>query len=178
MAQGKMGREPKFTPERVEKICQALEKGMTKGKAAKYAGINDRTLLKWEKSKPGFADAVKKSQAVYEEWLQNEMLSDSKKSLKTLIMGQEYEEVKTEYELDPQIEGGLRIKRQTKTKKKILPNVTAVIFALVNRDPDNWKNRVEGALNAKVETDGKQDVNLASVPDDLLEQVVEAINGK
>lgn len=172
------GRKPKYNPERVEKICKALEQGETKGKASRLAGINERTFTKWMKSKPDFAAAVEGAIKVYEEWLANGIIEDSKKSLKTLIMGQEYEETKTEYEQDPANEGQLRIRRKTTTTKKVLPNVTAVIFALVNRDPDHWKNRVEGTLSGKVDSEVKQDISLSRVPDSLLEQVLESINAK
>lgn len=172
------GRKPKYTPERVEKIVKALEQGNTKGYAARLVGINEHTFQKWEASKPEFAAAVAGAKKVYEEWVENNMVKESKHSLKTLIMGQEYEEVKTEYEQDPANPSELRVKRKTTTNKKVLPNVTAVIFALCNRDPDNWKNKVEGSLNAKVDSEVKQDLSLSNVPDDLLDKVIDAINAK
>lgn len=173
-----MPKETKYTPERVERIRKALSEGHTIRYACKLANLGEKTYQKWKAAKPEFAAMEKAAIAEYEEWLANSMVKDSKKSLQTLIMGQEYEETKTEYEQDPANPKNLRIKRKTTTNKKILPNVTAVIFALCNRDPENWKNRVEGSLNAKVESEGKQDLSLANVPDNLLEQVVEAINSK
>lgn len=172
----KVGRKPKYNPERVQKICEALERGETKEMAAKLAGISKGQLYAWIAEKSEFADAVKRAQAAFEDWQLNGILEDAKKSLKTLICGQEYEEVKTEYENDHT--GNPRIKKQSRTIKKILPNATAVIFALCNRDPEHWKNRVENDVTGRIETEAKTDVSLASVPDDLLAKVIEAMRGQ
>ena len=112
----------------------------------------------------------------FSEWEMHGILEDARKSLKTLICGQEYEETKTEYESDKN--GNPRIKKQTRVTKKILPNPTAVIFALCNRDPEHWQNRVSNEISGKIETENKPGITLANVPDTLLAQVIDAINGK
>lgn len=173
----KRGRQPLYSPERVAKICKAIEDGETYETAAKIGGIQRSTFWDWMKDKPEFSDAVKKAKAAFEEWQLNGILEDAKKSLKVLICGQEYEEIKTEYENDKT--GSPRIRKQTRTTKKILPNPTAVIFALCNRDPENWKNRVTNDVNGRIDVEQKGDgVSLANVPDSLLAQVIEAINNK
>lgn len=173
----KRGRQPMYTPERVAKICQAIENGETNATAAKIGGIHVATFCEWQNTKPEFAEAVKRAKAAFEEWQMNGILEDARKSLKTLVCGQEYEEIKTEYENDKT--GNPRIKKQTRVTKKILPNPTAVIFALCNRDPDNWKNRVAQDVNGKIDVEQKgSGVSLANVPDDLLAKVIDAINGK
>lgn len=166
-----------YTPERVAKICQAIENGETNATAAKIGGIHVATFCEWQNTKPEFAEAVKRAKSAFEEWQMNGILEDARKSLKTLVCGQEYEEIKTEYENDKM--GNPRIKKQTRVTKKILPNPTAVIFALCNRDPDNWKNRVAQDVNGKIDVEQKgSGVSLANVPDDLLAKVIDAINGK
>ena len=166
-----------YTPERVAKICQAIENGETNATAAKIGGIHVATFCEWQNTKPEFAEAVKRAKAAFEDWQMNGILEDARKSLKTLVCGQEYEEIKTEYENDKT--GNPRIKKQTRVTKKILPNPTAVIFALCNRDPDNWKNRVAQDVNGKIDVEQKgSGVSLANVPDSLLAQVIDAINGK
>ena len=164
MAKG--GRRPIYTPERVAKICEAIERGETNATAAKIGGI----------AMPEFSEAVKRAKAAFEEWQMNGILEDAKKSLKTLICGKEYEEVKTEYENDKN--GNPRIKKQTRVTKIVLPNPTAVIFALCNRDPEHWQNRISNELSGKITTDNKTDISLEKVPDDLLAQVINAINEK
>ena len=173
----KRGRQPMYTPERVAKICKAIENGETNATAAKIGGIHIATFCEWQNTKPEFAEAVKRAKAAFEDWQMNGILEDARKSLKTLICGQEYEEIKTEYENDKT--GNPRIKKQTRVTKKILPNPTAVIFALCNRDPDNWKNRVAQDVNGKIDVEQKgSGVSLVNVPDNLLAQVIDAINGK
>lgn len=121
---------------------------------------------------------MKKAQADYEEWQMNGILADAKKSLVTLILGQEYEEIKTVYEPDPRNPNNPKIKSQTRTTKRIPPNATAIIFALCNRDPDNWKNRINNEISGKLETEGESKLDLSGIPDDLLAQVVECVRKK
>lgn len=170
------GRKPMFTPDRVAKICKAIEQGETKETACKIGGITTTTFWKWMQEKEDFVKAVKKAEQAFEDWQMNGILADAKKSLKTLINGLEYEEIKTEYENDKN--GNPRIRKQTRVTKKILPNPTAVIFALCNRDPEHWQNRVSNEISGKIETESKQAVSLENVPDDLLAKVIDAINGK
>lgn len=165
-----------YTPERVAKICKAIENGETNAIAAKIGGISISTFCEWQATKLEFSEAVKKAKATFEDWQMNGILEDARKSLKTLICGQEYEEIKTEYENDSH--GNPRIKKQTRITKKILPNPTAVIFALCNRDPEHWQNRVSNEISGKIETETKPGITLANVPDNLLAQVIDAINGK
>lgn len=172
----KRGRQPMYTQERVKIICDALAKGETQDTAYRLAGISNETYYRWLKEKSEFSNAVKKAQAAFQDWQMNGILEDARKSLKTLICGQEYEEIKTEYENDST--DNPRIKKQIRITKKILPNPTAVIFALCNRDPEHWQNRVNTELSGKVETETKSNISLANVPDDLLAKVIDAINGK
>lgn len=173
----KRGRQPMCTPERVDKICRAIADGNTDAMAAKIGGISPQTFCEWKNTKPEFLEAVKRAKAEFEDWQLNGILEDAKKSLKTLVCGQEYEEIKTEYENDKA--GNPKIRKQTRTTKRILPNPTAVIFALCNRDPEHWQNRVAQDVNGKINVEQKgSGVSLANVPDSLLAQVIDAINGK
>lgn len=174
----KVGRKPMFTPERVEAILDSLRKGDSDEVAAKIGGISKTTFYEWQNTKPEFADAVKSAKADFEQWTLGEILTDARRGLKVLVCGTEYEEVKTEYEQDPRNPSAPRIKKQTRQTKKILPNATAVIFALCNRDPDHWQNRVSQELSGKIETEQSTEVSLANVPDSLLEQVIDAIYKK
>lgn len=169
--------QSKYTPECVESICQALRNGCTDLDAARAAGISKDTFYEWIKTAPDFADLVKKAKREFQEWEFYGILADAKKSLKTLICGIEYEETKTEL-VREQGKGEMKIVKQTKTTKRVPPSATAIIFALCNRDPEHWQNRVASDITAKVDADTKADVSLASVPDDLLAQVLECIKNK
>lgn len=170
------GRPSKYTPEVVEIIRNSLAQGDSRATACKLAGISDETFRRWLDDYVDFVAVVKNAEAEYRNWEHNEILASAKKSLRVLIEGQEYEETITEYENDGANQP--RIKRQTTKTKKILPSATAVIFALCNRDPENWKNRISSEVEAKVQSDQRADVNLKAIPDDLLEQVIKAINGE
>ena len=171
------GRKAKYTLERIERICKAIERGETNETAAKIGGISVSTFCEWQATKTEFSEAVKRAREAFEDWEMNGILADAKKSLKTLICGMEYEETKTEYENDKN--GSLRIRKQTVVTKRIMPSPTAVIFALCNRDPEHWQNRVAQDIKGKLETEMKgSGVSLANVPDELLAKVIDAINGK
>ncbi|MEA5080026.1 MAG: hypothetical protein VB024_00195 [Dysgonamonadaceae bacterium] len=43
----------------------------------------------------------------------------------------------------------LRVKENAIIDKHYQPNTTAVIFALTNRDPDNWKNKMNNEMSLK-----------------------------
>lgn len=173
------GRKPDFTPERIEIICRAIEQGKTSADAARIGGISESTFYEWQNRHPDFSEAVKRAKAAYEEWERNELLASARRSLRDLIVGVTYDEIKTEYEQDPKDPNKPRVKKQFRTTKKVMPNATAVIFALCNRDPEHWQNRVSQDINGKVDVEQKGDgVSLANVPDELLAKVIEAINGK
>lgn len=171
----KIGRHPKYTPERVKRICDAIERGETNETAARIGGIAVGTFCRWMDEKSDFREAVKRAKAAYEDWRMNGILEDARKSLKTLVCGQEYEEVKTEYENDGV--GKPRIKKQIRITKKVLPNATAVIFALCNTDPEHWRQRVEQDVRADVKTTEEPQPNkLAKVPTELLRQLCDAMD--
>lgn len=165
----------KYNPEIVQKICQYIEQGETNEHAAELAGVTEKTFYEWYNTKSEFCEAVKRAKEEYRNWLHNDILADAERSLKVLINGTEYEEIKTEYEQNPTNPDAPRIKKQSRTTKKILPNPTAVIFALSNRDPEHWKNRIDTDINAKVEQETKTSLDLSGVSDELLGQVIDAI---
>ena len=172
------GRPTKYTPEVVNIIRESLAQGDSRQLACKKAGISDDSFLNWMRDNSEFSAVVKNAEDEFRNWEHNELLASAKKSLKVLIEGMEYDETTTEYEQDPRDPSKPRVRKQITKTKKILPNPTAVIFALVNRDPENWKNRINQEVEAKVQADQKADVNLSNIPDDLLEAVVKAINGE
>lgn len=171
----KLGRPPKYNEERVVTLCRALENGEKVEKACKMATIDVSTFYQWIQDKPEFAERIKKAQAAYEDWQRNGILKDALSSLKKLICGTEYEEIKTEYVNDEN--GNPTIRKQTRINKVVLPNPTAVIFALCNRDPANWKNRVTNEITGKLDTDSEVEMALKKIPDDLLAKVIESIKG-
>ncbi len=169
---GQKGQKTAYTPERVRIICDAIERGEMDKTAARLAGVRPQTICEWKQRHPEFAEAVKRAEEAFLEWQNSELLAEAKKSLKTLICGTVYEEVRIEEEPTAQ---GYMIKRKTRTQKHVAPNPAAIIFALTNRDPENWQNRLNSEVRGRIETDGAASLPLASIPDELLEKVIEAM---
>jgi len=48
----------RYTQERIDIICQAIELGATQRLAAQAAGISESTFKDWKKNKPEFEEAV------------------------------------------------------------------------------------------------------------------------
>lgn len=172
----KVGRKSKYTKEVVEKICKIIAEGGIDKAAYEAVGITYDTFYKWVAEKTEFAEAVKKAREQFREWKDKECIKQAEHSLVRLIMGEEYIETTTEFGLD---ENNKPIqKKQKQVTKKILPNVTAIIFALTNRDSERWKNRLSQEVRGKVESEQKTNISLANVPDDLLIKVVSYIRGE
>lgn len=166
------GRKPKYTPERVDRICKAISEGQSEKNACIAAGISTTTFHEWLSAKSEFSEAVKRAKQNYQDWVDKHLLEDAERGLMRLVCGEEYVETTTEYET---INGKLVVKKKKEVNKRILPNTTAIIFALTNRAPEKWKNRLSQDVNGKIQTESKSDVSLANVPDDLLEKVIESI---
>ena len=124
------------------------------------------------KNSEEFALKVSDAEQEYREWCFEGVKKDSLESLKTLICGTEYDETETKVDKD----GNTIVKT---THKVVLPNVTALIFALCNRDPEHWQNKVTGDIKQEVKSASLNgSLSLDSVPDDLLGKVLEALNKK
>ena len=87
------------------------------------------------------------------------IVAEAKKSLVKMIRGYTVQEKKTvtcdsgrkDEETGKPI---VKVKEHSVIDKHIQPNVAATIFALVNRDPDNWKNKQDTSMDLKAEVTG------------------------
>jgi hypothetical protein len=61
-----MGRPSKYTPERVQKICNLLKLGNTRKAAAHGSGITEETFSDWRQKKKGFAELIELAEAEFE----------------------------------------------------------------------------------------------------------------
>lgn len=173
----KPGRKPQWTQAKVDLMCKMIAQGKSHKDAYTAARVSYTTFYAHLKTDNEFIESVKKAEAEYQQWYDSQLVVDCKRSLIELVRGYEYDETTTETGIDARTG-----KNVTKTKivhKKVAPNPTALIFALCNRDPEHWQNRVNTELSGKVETENTgKGVSLSNVPDSLLSQVIEAINGK
>lgn len=172
----KKGRKPQWTDAKVEIMCKAIAAGKSYKDAFTAARVGKTAFYTHLGNDANFADRVKKAEQEYQEWYDSQLVVDCKRSLTELVRGYEWDETTTE--TVPSRDGKTTITKTKVVHKKAAPNPTAIIFALCNRDPEHWQNRVNNELSGKIETESKQNFTLASVPDELLAQVIKAINGK
>lgn len=123
----------KYSKEIVEKICEYLRQGATITTTCEAVGIHKDTFYEWMKKKSDFSDAIKKAMAIPDKRVEKALF-------KSAIMGHRYKE--KEFKA---VNAGEKIKMvPIKVVTKIIPpNVTAQIFWLKNRKPDEWRDRHE-----------------------------------
>ena len=172
----KKGRKPQWTDAKVEIMCKAIAAGKSYKDAFTAARVGKTAFYKHLSDDVDFANRVKKAEQEYQDWYDSQLVVDCKRSLLELVQGYEWDETTTESALD---KTGKMVETKRKVvHKKAAPNPTAIIFALCNRDPEHWQNRVTNEIAGKLTTEQKSDVSLVNVPDELLAQVIDAINGK
>lgn len=172
----KPGRKPQWTDAKVDAMCKAIAAGKSYKDAYTAARVSHTAFYAHLNNDVEFAERVKKAEQEYQEYYDSQLVVDCKRSLAELIRGYEWDEITTETVVG-------KDNKETVTKKKTVhkkaaPNPTAIIFALCNRDPENWSNKHIQELTGKIETESKPGITLANVPDNLLAQVIDAINGK
>jgi len=135
----------KYSEELIEKLCKHLKQGATITSTCQAIGISRETFYDWMKKKPDVSDTIKKAMAIPDQKVENALY-------KSAIMGHRYTE--KEYK---GVAVGEKVKMilVKKVRKFIPPNVTAQIFYLKNKQPDEWKDRqdidLSGDLNVTVE---------------------------
>lgn len=172
----KKGRKPQWTDTKVEIMCKAIAAGKSYKDAFTAARVSKATFYAHLANDSDFLDRVKKAEQEYQDWYDSQLVVDCKRSLTELVRGYEWDETTTESVTAK--DGKTKITKTKVVHKKAAPNPTAIIFALCNRDPEHWQNRVNNELSGKIETETKSNISLANVPDELLAKVIDAINGK
>jgi hypothetical protein len=119
-----------ITQEGLLKIEGWARDGLTDKQISHNIGIHPSTLYDWQKEHPEIAEALKKGKEVIDRQVENALLKRA--------LGYEYEEVKQIIEKD---EKGKDRKRIEKTVKQVIPDITAQIFWLKNRKPEEWRKR-------------------------------------
>lgn len=139
-------------------ILNYIIKGYSQKEACKKAGIAEQTFYRWCDEDKEFRELVRNAQD--EARISKADVRAVEQSLLDVARGFEYEEVKTEYEsrevLNEQTgkkEFKPVIKKQVRTTKRFAPNIEAIKFLLTNRDPQNWKNRIDTTQMGSIATD-------------------------
>lgn len=131
------------------RILEYLEDGLTNKEAAEKAGINESTFYSWITDYDNFSKSVQRAREVGEK----KSIAKVEQSLLDLAFGFEYEEVATEYESRPNPDPNGQekyipvIKKQKRTKKRVVQSIEAIRFYLSNKCPEVWKNRTDGNIN-------------------------------
>ena len=172
----KKGRKPQWTDTKVEIMCKAIAAGKSYKDAFTAARVGKTAFYSHLANDTDFADRVKKAEQEYQDWYDSQLVVDCKRSLIELVNGYEWDETTTEHALNK--DGKMVEVKKKVVHKKAAPNPTAIIFALCNRDPEHWQNRVNNELSGKIETETKSNISLDNVPDELLAKVIDAIYGK
>ena len=173
----KRGRKPQWTAAKVEIMCKAIADGKSYKDAFTAARVSKAAFYAHLAKDTDFMDRVKRAEQDYQQWYDSQLVVDCKRSLLELVRGYEWEETTTESALNK--DGKMVEVKRKVVHKKAAPNPAAIIFALCNRAPGEWSNKHIQELTGKLTTETTgSGVSLANVPDSLLSQVIDAINGK
>ncbi|WP_047528827.1 helix-turn-helix domain-containing protein [Staphylococcus schweitzeri] len=116
--------------------------GLTDEQIARNLGVSKHTLIKWKKNIPDFLDAIKKGKEVSDYELEN--------ALHKRAVGYYYEEETVTNKGDV-----------VKIKKYEHANPTSLIFALKNRLPHKYRDKVEQEI-----TNRNIEINIGDYVDD------------
>lgn len=143
---GNRGRRGKYedwlTEDGLLKVQGWARDGLSNEQIAHNIGINKDTLYEWQKRFSDFSDALKKGKEVVDREVENALLKRA--------LGYEYDEVTQEPVTDK--DTGITEMRVTKrVTKQIVPDVTAQIFWLKNRKPNEFRDKRDVDLSGHVE---------------------------
>ncbi|HCZ8436809.1 TPA: helix-turn-helix domain-containing protein [Staphylococcus aureus] len=116
--------------------------GLTDEQIARNLGVSKHTLIKWKKNIPDFLDAIKKGKEVSDYELEN--------ALHKRAVGYYYEEETVTNKCEV-----------VKIKKYEHANPTSLIFALKNRLPHKYRDKVEQEI-----TNRNIEINIGDYVDD------------
>lgn len=121
----KRGRKTIFKDKVHDEAIKLARHGLTLDEIADFWNIHRATLYRWLRKYPEFSDALKKAKAEADRKVEE--------SLYKRALGYKYEE--KHYE-----KFGKEMVLKKTIEKQIAPDVTAQIFWLKNRRPENWRD--------------------------------------
>ncbi len=153
----KPGRKGKYNEEILERVKAYARDGLTELEMCKKLNIGQTTFTYWKRLYPALMTALKENKEVVDNQVVGALLRNA--------LGFEYtEEVLTK-------DGFVMA-----VKKYALPNTTAQIFWLKNRQPDKWREKRETELTGKnggpIEVKNT-DIDLSGLTDEELEKLEE-----
>ena len=122
-------------------IISCIREGDSNILACKKVGISKSTFYEWLESYPDFSASLKKARKEFRETI----VQTLEQSLWKRAAGYEIEESKNEYRTLK--DGSKVLVKSSKITKHFPPDTGALIFALTNLDPENWKNKQDNRLS-------------------------------
>ena len=146
MSSKKVGRRGKYedwlTEDGLLKVQGWARDGLSNEQIAHNMGVSAKTLCEWQNRFGEFRNALKKGKEVVDREVENALLKRA--------LGYEYDEVTQEPVTDK--DTGITEMRVTKrVTKQIVPDVTAQIFWLKNRKPNEFRDKRDVDLSGHVE---------------------------
>ena len=129
-------------------IISCIREGDSNILACKKVGISKSTFYEWLESYPDFSDSLKKARKEFRETI----VQTLEQSLWKRAAGYEIEESKNEYRTLK--DGSKVLVKSSKITKHFPPDTGALIFALTNLDPENWKNKQDNRLSVDESVSG------------------------
>lgn len=127
------------TPAVIRKVERLAARGLTIIQIGISLGWSEDTIHKKKKENPELSESIKRGQSKGIETVANSLFKNAN--------GFNYKEVHEEARLD---EKGKTTKYKKVIKKRSLPNTTAQIFYLKNRDPEHWQDKHDHAISGDI----------------------------
>jgi len=134
--------------------AQAAREGLINKEIADRLGISASTFYHWRKEHPEFCEALNEGKEVVD--------AKVEKALLTRALGYEYDEVEETQDIKKSKSGEeVAHKRRIVRKKAVIPDVQAQRLWLLNRRPEQWRDKqdinVNGAITLRFD---KEDADL------------------
>lgn len=132
-----------LTDEGLNKLRGWARKGLKDKTIADNIGIKPQTLYDWKRRFSSFSEALKKTKEIID--------NEAEEALIRAMLGYDYEEVTTYIDSNGK-------KSVKKVKKHMPPNITALIFYLKNRRPEDWRDILKKVITGV--NDGPIEANI------------------
>lgn len=129
-----------ITKDGITRISGWARDGLSDAQIAHNMGISYSTFRTWRDKYPALSAALKKSKDVVDREVENALLKRA--------LGYEYDEVTKERKKSDET-GKYELIETKRVTKKVEPDVTAQIFWLKNRKPDEWRDKRDVAVSSE-----------------------------
>lgn len=137
----KAGRKSKYNSEILERVKCFARDGYTEEEMCQRLRVGHSSFNTWKKKYPEFLEALKENKEIVDNRVINSLLKRAE--------GFEYEEVETK-EITFKMGGeGIPAVETKRTRKLCVPDVTAQIFWLKNRQKDDWREKRETEISGR-----------------------------